>query len=267
MDIRTKGEVMSMFSEVEERLEETGLCVDADSILFLSCYKYREDFNIELAYLDFCKRVGSIERACYDEVVGLTEIILCFSTKKSFRNQILDTYKAHRRTNETPESISLGENVRQLKRLTAERLKPMVKASNVFEADDLVIQYADKGYVVAAIDKDVIHASKTKCFNYKTNQWTPECTEMDINRWYILQSIMGDSSDGWNFVQGMGKVKAEKFVQELFDGDKTIDDYVELFETPEHCLLANRVCRMNQYDGSKLKLCTMEDIIQSVYPF
>ena len=258
---------MGMFDEVEERLDETGLAIDADSILFLSCYKYRDDFNVELAYMEFCKRLGAIERECYNQVTGLTEIIICFSTRKSFRHKIADTYKANRERNSTPESKLLGGHVRELKKLVASRLKVMVEASNVWEADDIVIQYADKGYICAAIDKDVIHASKTKCFNYKTNKWTDECTEMDINRWYILQSIMGDSSDGIAGVKGMGKVKAEAFVVELFDGEKTADDYVELFETPEHCLTTNQLVRMNQYEDGKLKLATMEDILNSIYPF
>jgi 5'-3' exonuclease len=78
---------------------------------------------------------------------------------------------------------------------------------------------------------------------------------------------MGDSTDSIQGVKGMGKVKAEKFVEELFAGEKTADDYVELFETPEECLLMNRLARMNQYDNGKLKLASMEDVLNSIYPF
>jgi 5'-3' exonuclease len=258
---------MGMFDEVEERLEETGLAIDADSLLFKACYKYREDFNIEMAYMEFCKRVGIIERACYDEVAGLMEVIICFSTRKCFRHTVLDTYKANRGKNSTPEGDLLREHTKQLKLLVVDRLKPMVDASNVFEADDLVIQYADKGYLCAALDKDVLNATKTKCFNYDTNKWTPELSEMEINRWYILQSIMGDTADSIVGVKGMGKVKAEAFVEALFNGEKTFDDYVELFTTPEDCLVTNQLVRMNQYEGKKLKLATMEDVLQSIYPF
>lgn len=258
---------MSIFEEVEERDEETGLAIDADSLLFVSCYKYRDNFNLEFAYLEFCKRLGAIEKACYEQVNGLTEIVICFSTRKSFRNQILDTYKANRERNSTPESKLLGENVRTLKKLVVERLKPMVKASNVFEADDLVVQYADKGYLCSAIDKDVIHASRTKCYNYNKAEWIDGKDDQDINRWYLIQSITGDTSDGFIGVKGMGKVKAEAFVDEVLDGTKTFDEYVELFTTPAECLLMNQVVRMNQYEGSELKLITIEEIHDSIYPF
>ena len=130
---------MSMFDEIDERQEETGLAIDADSLLFKACYKYREDFNIEMAYMEFCKRIGQIERACYDEVIGLTEIVICFSTRKSFRNTIIDTYKANRGKNVTPDMQLLRDYSKQLKLLVVDRLKHMVKASNVFEADDIVI--------------------------------------------------------------------------------------------------------------------------------
>ena len=90
----------------------------------------------------------------------------------------------------------------------------------------------------------------------------------DIERWYLIQSIMGDTSDGWNFVQGMGKVKAEKFVDNLLAGNKTFNDYVDLFPTPAICLLANQVCRMNQVDKDmKLKLCSIEDVIYGITGF
>ena len=237
-------------------------------MLFLSCYKFRDDYNIEFAYMEFCKRIGAIERASYDVAMGLTEVLICFSTRKSFRHQILDTYKANRERNATEETKVLSDRVRTLKRLIFERLKPMIRASNVFEADDLVVQYADKGYLVASIDKDVINASQTMCFDYKNNKWLDAKDEVDIRRWYIMQSIMGDSSDGISGVKGMGKVKAEKFVTRLFDGEAKADDYVELFETPEHCLMLNRLVRMNQYDSKgKLKLISMEEVLDSIYPF
>ena len=42
-----------------------------------------------------------------------------------------------------------------------------VVSSSVFEADEIIVYLANhKGYTVAAIDKDVINAVKTDCFNF-----------------------------------------------------------------------------------------------------
>ncbi len=257
----------NMFEEVDEREESNSLAIDFDSVLYLSAYKYRENFDAEKAYMEVCKRLGAIERACYDKVANLDMVVLCLSTKSNFRHKILSTYKEGRSRSATPDSIELGKNVKALKMLVVDRLKDMVKVNNVVEADDWTNMYARKGWLISALDKDVVNSSPSDCYNYKTGKWIDGKDESDINRWYILQSIMGDSGDSIQGVHGMGKVKAEKFVNELFDGDKTADDYVELFETPEHCLITNRLVRMNQYVDGKLKLVGMEDVLNSIYPF
>ena len=143
-----------------------------------------------------------------------------------------------------------------------------VVSSNILESDDICIQYADKGYMVAAIDKDIVNASPTKCFNFKKNTWTEGNSKEDINRWYLIQSIAGDTSDNIKGVKGMGMVKATKFVDELLEQKKDFNDYINLFDTPEECLLMSRLVRMNQYDeNGKLKLLTIEELIDSINPF
>lgn len=259
-----------MFSDVEERGDETGLAIDSDSILFLSCYKYREDFNIELAYMEFCKRIGAIERACYEEVVGLTEIVLCFTAKKNFRHQIYDAYKANRQQNVDEDSRLLREHTKQLKMLCVERLRGIVSVSNKVEADDWVIDYSRKGYILAAIDSDVKNQSLTKVFDYKKNIWFEGLTEKEINHNILLYAMIGKSKDGVKGIRLFGKVKATKFMEELVDGTKTMVEYVDMFETPEDCLLNCRLVSLGQWKDEKLELMSMEDVFElgnSLLPF
>ena len=57
--------------------------------------------------------------------------------------------------------------------------------------------------------------------------------------------------------KGKGKVFAEKFVQDLMDGKKDFQDYVELFDIPENMLLSYRLCDCSQYKNGKLELATI----------
>ena len=253
---------MSLLDEIDDREDEGNIIIDADSLLFSSCYQFREDFDIELAYANFFERIGNIRTEAYNQVIKLNELKIAFSTKKNFRHKLYKDYKANR------ESTELSDNTKKLKSLIWERCSKIVEASNIWEADDIVIQYADKGWLISAIDKDVVNASPTKCYDYKKGKWNKPNTQDDIDRWYLIQSIAGDSSDNIKGVKGMGVVKATSFVDKLLAGKKEFSEYVDLFETPEDCLLSNQLVRMNQYDeDGKLKLCTIHDISDSISPF
>ena len=140
-------------------------------------------------------------------------------------------------------------------------MKISVTSSKVWEADDILIQLSEKGWILAAIDKDVINASRTSCYDYNKSEWIDGKEVSDIAEWYLIQAITGDSTDGIPGCKGKGIKFAEKFIQEIKDGTKEFSDYVDLFPTPEDCLLMNRLVRMNQHDSNgNLKLCTINDI-------
>lgn len=259
---------MSLLDDVDDRDEEGSIAIDADSLLYSSCYQHREDFNIELAYMNFCERIGTIRSECYNHVMKLNELLILFTSKTNFRYDIYPEYKANRGKYATEESIKLVGYTKELKKLIYQRLKPIVRVSSVWEADDIAIQLSDKGYMIGAIDKDVVNACVTKCFNYKKSEWHKARTVDEINRWYLIQSIQGDASDNLKGAKGYGEVKATKFVDELLNQERTYDDYINLFVTPEECLLMNRLVRMGQYnDKGKLKLISMKEIIDSIIPF
>ena len=255
-----------LLKDIDERTEEVGLAIDADSLLYLSAYTYRNKWDIELAYFEFAGRVKTIERECYKKALHLKDTVLCFTAKTNFRYELYPSYKAHRSSTDEEQNL-LKQRVVELKKLVYDRAKAMCKASNIVEADDLVIMYANKGYLVSAIDKDVVNQCPTDCFNFKKYEWNEGLNEETIKKNILIQSIMGDSSDGFNFVNGYGKVKATKFIDDLLAGRYSMDEYINLFATPEDCLLSNRLCNMHQYKDNKLTLVTMQDIFDMVSPF
>jgi len=256
---------MSLISDLTNREDEGSVIVDSDSMLFFSCYQFRDDWDEELVYMNFIERLGSVRTACYDRVSKLNDFLIAFTSSTNFRYKIYPEYKLSRKDVKDDAKL-LKERVTTMKALVYARLKKIIVVSSVWEADDICCQYADKGYMVSALDKDVVNASPTPCYNYKKGEWTEGRTKQQITEWYLMQSIMGDTSDSIVGVKGIGQKGAEKFIEGLKDGIKTFEDYIDLFETPANCLLMNRLVRMNQYDKdtSELKLIGIEEVIEDV---
>lgn len=256
-----------LLADVEDREERGSVIIDADSLLFSACYQFRDKWNEEDAYMNFIERIGTIRTACYDRVANLDDLIIAFTSKTNFRYKIYPSYKANRKELDGDAKL-LKERVTIIKKLVYSRLKHIIKVSNVWEGDDICIQYADKGYMVSAFDKDVINACPTPCFNYKKGKWNKGRTKQQIRDWYLIQTMVGDTSDGFKGAKGVGDKGATKIVDELDRGIKDFNDYIGLFDTPAECLLMNQLVRMNQYDSDgKLKLITMEEVIDEILPF
>ncbi|MCH9712806.1 MAG: hypothetical protein K0U20_09305 [Proteobacteria bacterium] len=221
------------------------LVIDADSILYTSCYR-NQDIELlhwfpELAYKDFVSTVSNIESSLYkqfdlqSEDKIETEII--FSPKKTFRNELSEAYKAKRK----PTTI-IG--IPELKQMVSIRLG-MTQGNNI-EADDLVITRAKEkeNVVIACIDKDIFTHTPVPCFNYKKWEWVEVMEDSHIEREYYKQALIGDSTDGISGAKGIGaKNKIFK------DGTKywNWDEYKTFFETDEEALLSMRLVRMDQY--------------------
>ena len=259
--------VEALFQDIDERQDDGKLAIDADGLLYLSCYRYRNDWDIEIAYMDFIGRVETIKRETYKKVNSLDKTVLCFTAKSNFRYDIYPEYKANRGKNQTEDSKILSERAKELKKMVYSRIKKICKASNIVEADDLVIYYAYKGYLISAIDKDVVNQSPTDCFDFKNFIRNDSLSKEDIEKNMLIQSIQGDTTDNIKGVKGLGAVKAKKFIEELIDGKKTVDDYIDLFESPEDMLLNIRLVDMSQYKSGKLVLKEVQDVFDIICPF
>ncbi len=223
-----------------------------DGLCFVSAYRYQTDdgIDLEMAYFDLCASVGKIIGACWDtkpltETWDNIEYELCFSPKKTFRNDIYDGYKANRK----PSTIV---GIGSLRALVKERLQSVwVEIDNV-ESDDYVIYKANNGYdFISSPDKDLHYHTKVPCYDWKKNVWIEPPVNTEKLIW--TQSIMGDSTDGIKGCVGIGKVKANKFVNEMTAFGQPLDwnKVVNLFGNEEEALLNMRLVRLDQIESIK----------------
>jgi len=230
------------------------IAIDADSLVYKACYRWQQPFDIEKAYFEFCQEIGKIRSAPFAGTSPLFEyekgddvnILIVLSPKKSFRQDIYPDYKANRKS-------ATIEGIRDLKLLILKRMKDWVKLVPNVEADDVVNYYArEHNYLVAAIDKDVINANPTHTYNYNKFEWNEPRSDWEIERWYLKQTLMGDSTDNIKGAEGIGPAKAEKIIKSLWSFD--LDGIAEYFKDETDLMLNHWLVRMDMFNGKEIVL-------------
>jgi len=222
------------------------IAIDADSIVFKACYRHQYDgvVNIEQAYLEFCYEIGKIRSAIFNVVQyqrgDIVEPLIVLSPKKSFRNELSSDYKITRK----PLTI---DGIKKLKYMIMHRLPNWSFVAPGIEADDICIYYANHyDYLVAAIDKDVLNACPTPCYNYNQRRWNQPNSKYDIERWYAKQALMGDSADNIKGAQDVGEMGANMFIDKYLGEPLSYMEFVDLFGSEEMALQSMNLVRMDR---------------------
>ena len=260
--------------DIQEQSEERNVIFDSDGIVYLSCYKHRETNNIELMYADFFMRIHAIETEIWKSYT-VKDTLIALTSNKNFRDKLTDKWKAYRKDKPEAEldekqleaqvnARKLRDQVKEVKKLLAQRLnKSLVIVSSVAEADDICIDRSKQGWLVVAMDSDVINQSRSPTFNYHKKHWKWEDPndEEDVFKSIVHLSITSGHNGKFG-VKGKGKVFATKFIDEVMMEKKTFNDYVDLFPTPEEALLNFRLASCGQVSKGKLTLVGIEDIAE-----
>lgn len=223
------------------------IAIDADSVVSKSLHRQPDD--LEKAYYEFCSSIGVIKGAIFHgmheyEKGDDVKMKIILTPRTNFRYDIFPEYKNKR----PPRS----ESRIALMKMILERLKPWVEIHKGVEADDVVIYYAKQGWMVSAIDKDVINACPTFCYDYNKYEWNQPKSEMQIESWYLMQALMGDSTDCIPGAKGIGEKGAFKIVNEM--SWKSFAGIIEYFPSYEDALLSMRLVRMDQWNGKEVIL-------------
>ena len=205
------------------------------------------------------------------ELSGAKDFMLHFTAgRESFRYTKVDKeYKANRvidsQGNKTRGPIGLYQIKQELCRRYPLKSKIWVEC----EADDAVWWYGDKypeKYLVVAVDKDVLGATKREAFNYFEMKGYKHPKSGNIIKpidmrfvtaeepelfWYH-QCLTGDKGDGIIGIHGIGKVKAAKILLGCATNTERWEKIVEAYEKAGRsmidALLNMRMVRLDQYN-------------------
>jgi len=212
------------------------LLIDADSLIFASCYRKRETPDDELYYTNI-----EDSRAKFDEqfmaIVNHLEDkypidkVLCFSgSKGNFRKLITPKYKANRKKQELPPLLD------EMHQFVKDHYDSIWGYG--IETDDMVARYwkqisDDIGrdeVMIVSIDKDY---KQFPClmynYHYKHKEILDISEEEAMYNFYE-QMIVGDTADNVNYFKGKGKKYAEKHFKDCTTKYQYTRKLYELFK-------------------------------------
>jgi 5'-3' exonuclease len=189
--------------------------VDADSLVWSSCYRKRETpedeiwNDIEEAKLKFDEVFMSIINKI-EEVYELDKVLTFAGARGNFRKQISKTYKANRKESDRPPIL------KELQNYVFESYNA-IRGEGV-ETDDIVATYWKQltnefgrdEVLIVSIDKDY---KQLPCliydYHYK-KQCFYDISEADAKRNFYFQMITGDAGDNVNYCKGYGEAYCKK---------------------------------------------------------
>ena len=196
------------------------LLVDADSLIFASCYRKRETPDDELYYTNIADARNKFDEQFMSIVNHLEEKypidkILTFSgSKGNFRKLITPVYKANRKKQELPPLLN------EMHQFVKEQYDSIWGYG--VETDDMVARYwkqisDDIGrdeVMIVSIDKDY-RQFPAKIYNYHyKHQVVLDISEEEAMYNLYEQFIIGDTADNVNYFKGKGKVFAGKYLKD-----------------------------------------------------
>jgi len=212
------------------------LLVDADSLIFASCYRKRETPDDELYYTEIEDSRAKFDEQFMSIVNHLEEKypidkVLTFSgSKGNFRKLITNKYKANRKKQELPPLLD------EMHQFVKDHYDSIWGYG--VETDDMVARYwkqisDDIGrdeVMIVSIDKDY---KQFPClmynYHYKHKEILDISEEEAMYNFYE-QCIVGDTADNVNYFKGKGKKFAEKHFKDCTTKYQYTRKLYELFK-------------------------------------
>jgi DNA polymerase-1 len=181
------------------------------------------------------------------------EILVCISDTSNFRKAVTSDYKSNRKEVRKPLVY------RELRKWFMETY-PTVCWPNL-EADDMLgilsTTPGNEGFIVASEDKDLM-TIPGKLWRQKS---LSDISPIEADRFWMLQTLTGDVTDGYKGCPGMGPAKAAKVLDKLETLEdmlaKVVATYIKQGLTADDALLNARLARIlryGDYDNGNVKL-------------
>lgn len=158
---------------------------------------------------------------------------------QNFRKEILPTYKGNRKLVKKPLVLQA------VREWLLEDRKAIIRPT--LEGDDIMGIFstwsAIKGEkIIVSIDKDMKTIPGLYARDLKTG--IEDITEAEADYWHLLQTLTGDTTDGYTGCPGVGPKTAIKALEEECSWDRVMDLYLKKGLTKDDALVQARVARI-----------------------
>ena len=212
------------------------LLVDADSLIFASCYRKRETPEDEKYYTDIADARNKFDQQYMKIINDLESIynvdkVICFSgSKGNFRKLITSKYKANRKKQELPPLLN------EMHQFVKDHYDSVWGYG--IETDDMVARYwfnlsnefGRDEVMIISIDKDYKQfPALIYNYHYKHKEIL-DITEDEAMFNFYEQFLIGDTADNVNYFKGKGKRFAEKYLADCDSKYKYTKKLYQLFK-------------------------------------
>lgn len=193
------------------------LIIDADGLFVEAAFNHQVEswwtdeirtvsLNVKRALSEVSDRVADLKEKAEAQYATL----LIGGVGPRWRSALWPAYKSHRRPCDAP--IGLAE----LKEC-AMKYMVVLPARPGYEADDFCgeLMGEESGFenVLYSPDKDLFQIPGPHLLETDGEYDIVEITLADGNRWHMVQTLTGDSTDGYPGCPGIGPVKAERILE------------------------------------------------------
>jgi DNA polymerase I len=231
------------------------LCIDADLYLYRAASAAEEETNWGddiwslSTDLKTAKTIFTEQIEAFQKTLNVGSVMMCISSRKNHRKNYYAPYKASRKKVRKP----VGHKA-LVEWCTEEYPSVCI---DYLEADDVMgILASDpvaKGKrIIVSDDKDMF-TIPGKLYRPNDDSLT-EVSLDEANAAFYLQSLTGDSTDGYPGLVGVGPVKAKKILGSRPDWMLVRNAYLKAGHTLEEVLAqarCARICRYTDYDFNK----------------
>lgn len=160
----------------------------------------------------------------YKEIMGADEVVVCISSSLNFRKEVDPSYKAHRKDLTRP--LMLDSCKLHMMDKYPHAMVPGLEADDVM---GIIGSLDPKKYVIVSIDKDMLTIPNVRVYN-------PDKRVMNLSDEksafysHMMQTLMGDATDGYKGIPGIGPKKAEKILAKLTQQPEWVKEWPEDYE-------------------------------------
>lgn len=212
------------------------LLIDADSLIFASCYRKREQPEDEKYYTDISDARSKFDEQYMaivnhlEDIYNIDRVITFSGSKGNFRKLITPVYKANRKKQELPPLLN------EMHQFVKDQYDSVYGFG--IETDDMVARYwyaisQDIGrneVMIVSIDKDYKQfPALIYNYHYKHKEIL-DITEDEAMYNLYEQFIIGDTADNVNYFKGKGKRFAEKYLADCETKYQYTRKMFELFQ-------------------------------------
>ena len=194
--------------------KKTTLLIDADVLAFEAAVVAEESIEWKDEMWTVHADMALAKARVINRVVEFKEklqgddVVMCLSDRANFRRILNPDYKANRAKSRLPIIL------RQVKQWIIDELDGQLWST--LEADDIISILAtdktmDEETIIVSIDKD-FRSVPGIYYDYNKDE-THHVSEEEADNYHLIQTVMGDATDGYSGVPRVGPVGAKKLLE------------------------------------------------------